>query len=493
MDAPPPAMTAPSTPPPTTAPSLPLLPIPRDSERFLPASAPEGLCPRQDLSLALAQPPCRPRDCGNGHIDRTCALPPSDPSLPPPVLVREPCDGADLGGATCQSLGYAGGRLGCSSLCDFDTQECDACAPLGAGHVACARLDVSLQGYPASIAMLPDSSGVALARRGDELGIAWLSGFADESARVLHFARFRPDLTKIAESQCAGGTALGGAPHATTMRLVAHPRGWVLALQVDRGIHLQHLDPEGHPGARPGLDIAGQLLDLVERPGGEPLLLYNAGSQGTLGAIVDENDAWRGPVWITGGNEARGAFMDGSFWVVTEDQGVRDGVPGTELVRLDLDLLVRARQKLGIGRANWPALTPLGDALLLRYGGIDPRRLLWIASDGKLLSAPLPLAFPAGAPEPIPAPLRPLFAAVDGHIFMAYAAGKDQVGQGGQVYFARISKDGRFEKPPVRLSKLSAQEFHVDVEGMVSLGGDLFVLWGAGHYPGRLQLSRLRP
>lgn len=37
----------------------------------------------------------------------------------------ESCDGADLGGATCQSVGsYSGGTLTCSSTCAFDTSGC---------------------------------------------------------------------------------------------------------------------------------------------------------------------------------------------------------------------------------------------------------------------------------------------------------------------------------------------------------------------------------
>jgi hypothetical protein len=36
----------------------------------------------------------------------------------------EECDGTDLGGATCQSLGYSGGSLSCTAACDFDTSAC---------------------------------------------------------------------------------------------------------------------------------------------------------------------------------------------------------------------------------------------------------------------------------------------------------------------------------------------------------------------------------
>lgn len=46
----------------------------------------------------------------------------------------EECDGNDLGGKTCQTLGYRGGILKCKINCTFDTSECLA-FPLGGGGV----------------------------------------------------------------------------------------------------------------------------------------------------------------------------------------------------------------------------------------------------------------------------------------------------------------------------------------------------------------------
>lgn len=45
--------------------------------------------------------------CGNGQIDQ-----------------EEECDDPDYGGATCVSLGYDGGTLGCTNICTFDTSGC---------------------------------------------------------------------------------------------------------------------------------------------------------------------------------------------------------------------------------------------------------------------------------------------------------------------------------------------------------------------------------
>ncbi len=53
----------------------------------------------------------RSQSCGNGVID--------------PALFEE-CDGADLGGQTCDSVGFTSGSLGCSATCEFDTSACGA-------------------------------------------------------------------------------------------------------------------------------------------------------------------------------------------------------------------------------------------------------------------------------------------------------------------------------------------------------------------------------
>lgn len=48
--------------------------------------------------------------CGDGRID-----------------ANETCDGDDLGGADCVSLGYFGGTLSCTDACTLDESACDRC------------------------------------------------------------------------------------------------------------------------------------------------------------------------------------------------------------------------------------------------------------------------------------------------------------------------------------------------------------------------------
>lgn len=58
--------------------------------------------------------------CGNGTVD---------------AQAGEDCDGADLGGANCQSLGYPGGTLGCTAQCTHDTSGCSAPTTCGNGAI----------------------------------------------------------------------------------------------------------------------------------------------------------------------------------------------------------------------------------------------------------------------------------------------------------------------------------------------------------------------
>jgi hypothetical protein len=71
---------------------------------------------------------CGCADCA-GHVE--CGPPPvcGNDSVEP----GEDCDGADLGGEDCTTLGFPGGAIGCNPDCTFDTSGCDPMVAVGFG------------------------------------------------------------------------------------------------------------------------------------------------------------------------------------------------------------------------------------------------------------------------------------------------------------------------------------------------------------------------
>jgi formylglycine-generating enzyme required for sulfatase activity len=78
-----------------------------------------GNCTLEESGCTAVNP------CGNGV--REAAL-------------GEACDGAELGGATCVSLGLPGGTLACGADCRYDLGECEAPATCGDGEIDLGEL-----------------------------------------------------------------------------------------------------------------------------------------------------------------------------------------------------------------------------------------------------------------------------------------------------------------------------------------------------------------
>lgn len=82
----------------------------------------------------------------------------------------EQCDGANLGGATCASLGYTSGILTCTSVCTQNTLNCSTHAPSGGGGgggggapvVTTATVAFMGRSYPgSSVTLLKDGQSIA--------------------------------------------------------------------------------------------------------------------------------------------------------------------------------------------------------------------------------------------------------------------------------------------------------------------------------------------
>jgi len=106
----------------------------------------------------------------------------------------EQCDGADLGGQTCQGLGYVGGTLSCYPNCTFNTSGCTAGGGGGGGALPPVPTQVILQGkaYPlVKITILKDGQVVNIITA-DSLA-NFKAEFSDLTAGVYTFSVWAKD------------------------------------------------------------------------------------------------------------------------------------------------------------------------------------------------------------------------------------------------------------------------------------------------------------
>lgn len=121
------------------------------------------------------------------------------------------CDGADLGGQSCAALGFAGGTLGCSADCTFNATACTGAAAFcGDGVVnraveQCDRADFAGQ----SCASLGLGTGTLRCTNGCLLDTSGCSNTAGVSPAAIDFG--------------AGSTACTGAPETVPIRLTLPP------------------------------------------------------------------------------------------------------------------------------------------------------------------------------------------------------------------------------------------------------------------------------
>jgi hypothetical protein len=229
----------------------------------------EGLCaPSAPDPLAPARSPvcggaswCGAGSCGNGIRD-TCAVCVS--RCVPAISFTEPCDGADLGGNTCTSLGYEGGTLGCGTDCSFDVSRCVICAPTGPNLLSCGATTLAPPG---------EVAGLSLATSDDQTAIAWT--LANEGG--VYIALHDQDLRLVANLGPIGHAGASPVPIAAT------PNGWVVAIPPNRfqtGIDVISLSSCGVVTRTFTLPGAFDLAFAAE-PGKQPLVAWIDSASGS--------------------------------------------------------------------------------------------------------------------------------------------------------------------------------------------------------------------
>jgi hypothetical protein len=254
-----------------------------------PSSAP---VPAEGGSLPVVAPPtasaCTPQPyhltvvapCGNGRIDSTppiCA--PCPPGKPCPCAEsKELCDGGDVGGKTCQEMGFSAGQLSCNDSCTaLRNDDCSACLP---GR-RCATVSLGER-----------VTSVSSAARGADIGVAWVE--VVDSCERTRFARVGAD----------GQVRSVSPPMAAAQRVavVATARGWLLATEGGGGVSTWVIEPNGDVVGPVSHVKYGALATLVAgAPGGSSLLeliTYGAGFNVHAALVSDGGEVLGSPVMV---------------------------------------------------------------------------------------------------------------------------------------------------------------------------------------------------
>jgi hypothetical protein len=386
------------------------------------------------------------------------------------TTLEEECDGADLGGATCESLGYAGGTLRCGDWCGLDASGCEVCAT-GARIDACVRAEVD----PAQPGALAIATGTNAAGE-DVIAVTWAT-HGPSGRGALHFARFAPDLSLLAESPCL-------ATDARRVAIARVPSGWLVAADTTSGVTLVPLDVDGAPRGAPRT-IAGAAIPLLaERPSGGPLLLYQeASGNSEHAALLDEGGvaAWD-VVAFTDTVESQ--YGDAVF--------VRDGFLATQRAfagvgvrRVELDGRLGATSAFPGSSTEYPQLTWMGSAAQLVWADFSGSPRLFTARLDRT-GAPTSARVLLSADDFNPAPM--VTVGGDAVVFLPGYTG--WTGHGNRVAFTRLDASSAPRFAPVVVATDPALFFEPRI---AALGSSVVLGWLSAGYPGGIQLARVSP
>jgi hypothetical protein len=340
---------------------------PWDASAWQDASFSTSQCPGPGVAPAPATAACGAALCGNGVRDTCVGAPPGAFEEGPPdaaeagapFYLTEACDGQDLNGASCASLGYRGGTLKCGVSCDFDTRGCDLCQA-GGKIERCLRPNLDDVG----------SSLLALGAADSEIVLAWVSGATASGGSGVHLARFSPDLSLLAETGCLG------LNDAWRLSLSIAPSGWILAVDTARGIELRPLSPT----------LVARKLEGGPILGG-PLLVWSTGPStldNTRWATLLADDARTETPDVmlarATAEEASAVFVGDGFLYADLERG------GVAIERIGLDGVLGARQA-PVPDAEYPQLSWTGSGGRLVYQTLGSR-MMWapLDSSGALLA-----------------------------------------------------------------------------------------------------------
>jgi len=449
-----------------------------------------------DTPLVL-EPACGPAKCGNGQLD-TCeectggggggggggaadAGSPWDPDMGPICTTfSETCDGANLGGATCASLGYAGGVLACGPDCRLDTSGCNGCAT-DSKIAKCTHPQLAAQAQ----------TGFEIATTPTRVAIAWIGGGwtppdgSETSERSLNFSLFDAQLQPIGSALCIGGE------HPTAVSVARMNDDWIIASDGEQGTTLYVVDGSSLVPTKIRLvpDTVGPTL--VARPQGGPLLTFYEGSWSPLVAtLLDQNgnETWRKQlIDRTYAAGTSGVFTGTAFLVADRRSTYYSDLGGVRVVHLDLNG--------GVGATTTPGSTSTEHPNLSWHDGTA--RLVWVdfATDKKMFMAKLN-GMGQRIGDPIELPYGDSYfnwvrtVPMNDDLLVLFAGYTGLVDHGSHLAFTTLGPAGATVAPLVTLTKTPN---YARGHRLAPVGTQSVAAWVEDSDPPRLGLALLEP
>lgn len=319
--------------------------------------------------------------CGNGTLDSCPTLCAGTGPCPPR---QEQCDLTVPAGVTCEALGYAGGRLACTSWCAFDETGCFACVAPDGPLLSCERPCVDSA----------EAQSVAVAVTSDTIGAAWTTASCSGCAPGIrvHFAGFDSKLRTLFEAQSPDGAtdAAVALAHTSTQ--------WLLATTGDSGVTIFGFDDKGKALGKHSI-ANGRDPVFGAQPGAAPLLVWtipssNPSENGMRQAAVltDDGDLATTAVTLWASPESRTGvqFVGDGFLVAQRGENAIH----TAHVALSGAMLSSSAMPLGDSTES-PRLVSIGQQVGVTYldysaGGV----LKWavLDKDGNVATDPVPLS-----------------------------------------------------------------------------------------------------
>jgi len=433
-------------------------------------------------------PPVCGASCGNGRID-TCVA-----TIAPqcfPLVLREECDGDDLGRASCAELGFPSGKLVCDKFCSAAAGKgCSECVPDAPAVVSCGAIPPLASPYLSSYAIAATDSEVGLAE----------VGYNDFSGATISFRRLTPNLdtassTTVLDTLRPG--PLAGA-YLDGVALAPMPSGWMIASCVAGHLLLFTVDTAGVNSARPPLPVSDNgcaySMLLAARPGGGALLVWTAGYGVSAALIAADGQSAGTPFDIVAPPTGNAGAYDAAWVGDAFNVAVAAFVPpdynrALRVVRVDVNGTLTTRDRLMDEFEDMPRIargapdTRVTYVAQEEFGGTDVQ---WrrFGSAGEPLAAAL---LAEASSDSTYYAQSPAVAFGDDTLVLLAA-----VGQGSSVSITRVGPDGQILTRPYDISR--APNYRVYNHDMVRRGPDAIVSWLS--YDGvaaQIGLARITP